>query len=57
MKVLALIFYSTTIIKGFAHFTKENTYESIGQFIASVIYLVISVMSYYWLLTEFLTFK
>ena len=57
MKILALIFFSTTVIRGFVHFTKKDTYEYIIPFIAAVIYLVTAVMSYYWLLTQFLIFK
>ena len=57
MKILALIFFSTTVIKGFAHFTKDDTYEYIEKMIGAIIYLIIAIASYYWLLTQFLTFK
>jgi hypothetical protein len=57
MKILALIFFSTTVIKGFAHFTRDDTYEYIEKMIGAIIYLIIAIASYYWLLTQFLTFK
>ena len=57
MKILALIFFSTTVIRGIVFFAKEETFKSFNKFVASVIYLVTAIMSYYWLLTQFLIFK
>lgn len=57
MKIFALIFFLTTVIRGVIYFAKEETYQSFPKFAGALIYTASAIASYHWLLTQFLTFK